>query len=301
MSRSSSRHHTTSTVSPNVQTIAMPEPLSGSARGWARTGTATPKTGVITSVPNSGSVALVVGMGDQCDARRQQLGSGRLDLDRPAPVGPGEADPVVGTGRGPLLELGLGDGGLEVDVPHGGRVGGVGLAPGQVAQEGALGHPPRPVVDGGVVERPVDREAHAAEHRFERALVLGRLALAQLEEVAPGDEALTLRVLGELEVGVVGERRVAADAEVVLHPALGGQAVVVPAHRVEDLAAAHAVEPGQRIDLDVAEHGAEVELTADRGRRRVDGVDLGPVLRAVEAVGVLRVPDGVPLGLETLE
>ena len=45
----------------------------------------------------------------------------------------------------------------------------------------------------------------------------------------------SLRGLGRRhEVGVVGEGRVAADPEVVLHPALGGQAVVVPAHRVED-------------------------------------------------------------------
>jgi len=31
-----------------------------------------------------------------------------------------------------------------------GRLGLVGLAPTQVAQEGALGHPPRTLVDGGV-------------------------------------------------------------------------------------------------------------------------------------------------------
>jgi hypothetical protein len=41
-------------VSPNVQIIAMPVPLSGSASGWATTGTSTPKSGVSTVVPNSG-------------------------------------------------------------------------------------------------------------------------------------------------------------------------------------------------------------------------------------------------------
>ena len=49
--RSSSRHHTTSVTSPKVQIMAMPEPLSGSARWWASTGTSTPKSGVCTVVP----------------------------------------------------------------------------------------------------------------------------------------------------------------------------------------------------------------------------------------------------------
>ena len=52
--RSSSRHQITSVVSPNVQIIAMPEPFSGSASSWARTGTSTPNSGVVTVVPNSG-------------------------------------------------------------------------------------------------------------------------------------------------------------------------------------------------------------------------------------------------------
>jgi len=50
----SSRHQVTSVRSPNVQHIAMPEPLSGSASGWASTGTSTPNTGVVTVEPNSG-------------------------------------------------------------------------------------------------------------------------------------------------------------------------------------------------------------------------------------------------------
>ena len=52
--RSSSRHHTTSVTSPKVQIIAMPVPLSFWARWCATTGTSTPKTGVVTVVPNSG-------------------------------------------------------------------------------------------------------------------------------------------------------------------------------------------------------------------------------------------------------
>ena len=49
--RSSSRHQTTSVTSPKVQIMAMPEPLSGSARWCASTGTSTPKSGVCTVVP----------------------------------------------------------------------------------------------------------------------------------------------------------------------------------------------------------------------------------------------------------
>ena len=52
--RDSSRHQTTSVVSPKVQIMAMPEPFSGSASSWASTGTRTPNSGVATSVPNSG-------------------------------------------------------------------------------------------------------------------------------------------------------------------------------------------------------------------------------------------------------
>ena len=52
--RLSSRHQVTSVMSPKVQIIAMPLPFSGSASGCARTGTRTPKSGVTTSVPNSG-------------------------------------------------------------------------------------------------------------------------------------------------------------------------------------------------------------------------------------------------------
>ena len=100
---------------------------------------------------------------------------------------------------------------------------------------------------------------------------------------------------------LVGQRGVAAHAVVVLHPPLGGQAVVVPADRVEDRAAAHAVEPGQRVDLDVAEHRAEVELAADRRGRCVDGVDLVAGAGRSKAVGRVGLPARVPSRLEAVE
>ena len=44
----SSRHQVTSVMSPKVQIMAMPEPLSGSASSWAWTSTSTPNSGVRT-------------------------------------------------------------------------------------------------------------------------------------------------------------------------------------------------------------------------------------------------------------
>ena len=76
---------------------------------------------------------------------------------------------------------------------------------------------------------------------------------------------------GRHEVGVEGEARVAADAEVVLHPALGGQPVVVPAHRVEDRLAPHPLEAGHRVGVGVREDVADVQRARHRGRRGVDG------------------------------
>ena len=50
----SSRHQVTSVRSPNVQHIAIPAPLSGSAAWWAITGISTPNTGEVTVLPNNG-------------------------------------------------------------------------------------------------------------------------------------------------------------------------------------------------------------------------------------------------------
>ena len=50
----------------------------------------------------------------------------------------------------------------------------VGLAAGQVAEEAPLRHPAGGLVDGGVEQRPVDRQAEPAEQVLEGLLVLGR-------------------------------------------------------------------------------------------------------------------------------
>ena len=123
------------------------------------------------------------------------------------------------------------------------------------------------VVDRLVGAGPVDRQPEATEQPLEGLFVLDRELDAQFDEVGSADgDRRTLAdgfrvagIVGGGEVGVVGQRRVAADTEVVLNTTFGGQAVVVPSHRVEDLAAGHALIPGDRVGVGVAEDVADVE------------------------------------------
>ncbi len=118
--------------------------------------------------------------------------------------------------------------------------------------------------------------------------------LAQLDEVAPARSAPGASgpawPAGS-KSRVVRQRRVAAHAVVVLHPALGGQAVVVPAHRVEDLLAAHPLEAGDQVGVGVARTRAR---RAARRTRSAAGCrsrrSSARVRGAVEAVGALLAP-----------
>ena len=257
--------------------MAMPVPFSGSASSWARTGTSTPNSGVVTVGAEQRLVALVVGVGDEGDARRDQLGPGGLDLV--TAVGLVEPEAVVGAGHLAVLELGLGDRRAEVDVPQRGRLDPVHLAAGQVAEKGELRHAGDVGADGAVEVRPVDRQADGGPKPPVLLLQLDGEGRAQLDEVGAGDgDRLLRRRVGGPEVGVVGERRVADDAVVELRAALDVEAVVVPAHRVEDLLAPHALVAGDGVGVGVGAHVADVQAAADGGRRRVDRVDLGRVL-----------------------
>ncbi len=255
-------------------------------------------------------VALVVGVGDQGHAGREQLGAGGLDEDLLAgAVGAGEADAVVGALAVAVLLLGLRDGGAIGDVPHGGGLGLVRLPGLEVLEEGALRGGAGVGVDRLVAVVPVHRQAQGAEDLLEGLLVHRGQLLAQLDEVAAGDRDL-VRGLGGLvraalhrgrEVRVVGERGIAAHPVVVLGAALGGQAIVVPAQRVEAVLAAHALVAHDHVGLRVAEDVADVQRARGRGRRGVDAEHLvtGGVL--VEGVELLLAPYAVPLLLEALE
>ena len=210
---------------------------------------------------------------------------------------------MVRAGGVAVLQLGLGDRGLVDDVPQGRGLGLVRLPAGQVTQERALAGGQRSVADRRVEPGPVDRQAEPAPQRLEDLHVGLDQPLAQLDEVAPADRLLLLRVglLRWREVGVVRQRRVAADAEEGLHPPLGRQAVVVPAHRIEHRLAAHALVARDQVGVGVAEDMADVQAAGHGRRRRVDAVDVRALVAAVEGVRALVLPAAGPGGLETLE
>ncbi len=251
-------------------------------------------------------VPLVVGMGDERHAGGEEFGSRGVDLDRVAPVGAGERDLVVGARTLAVLHLGLRDRGAEVDVPERRCLLAVGLAAGDVAQERPLAGTTRALVDGGVLVVPVDRQTEALEQVFEDLLVEFDQFVAELEEVRARDRngvVVLRRVAAErgfeaLDVVLAG---VAAHPVVVLDAALSGQAVVVPAHRVEDGLAAHALEAGDRVGVGVAEHVAHVQRPAHGGRRRVDGEHALAGDRRVEAIRAVGVPLGSPALLDAVE
>ena len=146
-------------------------------------------------------------------------------------------------------------------------------------------------------------QAELAPQGLEELLVLHDQLLAQRDEVGPvhRDLALGIGLLRRAEVGVVGERGVAAHPEVVLHATLGRQAVVVPAHRVEHGLAAHPLEARDDISVGVGEDVSDVERAAHGRRRRVDREDVGARAGPIEAVDPFRVPARHPLLLEPFE
>ena len=138
-------------------------------------------------------VALVVGMGHQRHACRQELRPSRLDVDGAADGAVAgasravstERDAVVGTRPIPVFQFCLRDRGAEGDVPQRRRLDLVRLAAFEVAQEGPLSDPLAPLVDRGVGHRPVHAEPELAPERFERMLVFRGQHMAQIDEVAP--------------------------------------------------------------------------------------------------------------------
>ncbi len=262
--------------------------------------------------PHQVAVALVVGMRDEGHVGGDELRPGRVDLHHRS-VRTVEGDPVHRARLLLVLELGLRHGGAERHVPQRRGLGLVRLAAGEVAQEGELRRAPRGLVDRPIGQRPVNGEPERAPERLELLLVLDGEPVAQLDEVAPRDRhlvgGLRARVVdalhGRHEALDVGQRGVAAHAVVVLHPSLGRQAVVVPAHRVEQVLAAHALEARGEVHVRVAEHVPDVQRARRRRRGRVDRVDRVAAGRerrlALEAVRALRLPDRRPLGFEAFE
>ena len=164
-------------------------PFSGSTSGCVSTGTRVPNSGVSTSLADEIALALVIGVGEQRHARRDQLWAGRLDQGvarvSVAAIGRVEAHAVHRSGALAVLELGLRDGRLEVDVPQRRRLELVGLTALEQAEERALGDPLGARPDRRVGHRPVDRQPERAPELLERLLVARRQAQAELDEVRP--------------------------------------------------------------------------------------------------------------------
>ena len=154
---------------------------------------------------------------------------------------------MVGAWGWSVFDFGLSDGGLEVDVPHGGEFGGVDVSALVEVEEGALGDGTAAVVDGGVFLVPVDGEAEAVEEFFVCLFVFGGDDVAEFDEVFAGDYELLVfgeieffAALADVEVWDVGDVGFGSDAEVVLDAAFGRESVVVPTHGVDDVPSGHA-------------------------------------------------------------
>ena len=248
------------------------------------------------------AVATVFGVGGHADAGRQQLGAGGGDGEGAVALLHAELDVVEGASLVAFLHLGLGHGRLEVHVPHGGCVAVVEVPLLPEVQEGELRERAGALADGLVELRPVDRQGHPTEQALEGLLVLGRDALAELDEVRARDQAR--RLLADLRGGgldleplLVPRVGVAAHVEVVLDAPLGGEPVVVPADGVVDVLAAHATVAGQHVGVRVGEDVADVEGARHRGGRGVDHEGLVPRAVRVPAVHAAALPLLVPAGL----
>lgn len=133
-------------------------------------------------------------------------------------------------------------------------------------------------------------------------------AFTQFDKVAPRDRYLVgcfdrfafSALVGRDEVGRVGQGGVAAHTIEVLYPPLCGQAVVIPAHGVEDLFAKHALEAGNDVCVGVGKHVTYVQGSGDGGRGSVDGENVGAAVFAVEGVGPRSRPGLVPFGFQTV-
>ena len=106
---------------------------------------------------------------------------------------------------------------------------------------------------------------------FEGLFVLGGQPCAQIDKVRARDgDRVLARFLRRHERRIVGQRRIAPHAEIVLDAAFGRKTVVVPAHRIEDGFAAHALIPRDHVGMRVRKHMPHVQRPADRRGRRID-------------------------------
>ncbi|CAB4797873.1 unannotated protein [freshwater metagenome] len=139
--------------------------------------------------------------------------------------------------------------------------------------------------------RPVNGQAQSTPNRFKDFLVFNGEVFAQFDEVTARDRDLLLAWFsGRGEVGVIGQRRIAAHAEIVLDPAFGRKSVVVPAHGVEHFETTHTLEAGDGVGVGVRKDVAHVQRPASGRWWRINGVHLIASSRAIEPVDTVGFP-----------
>ena len=138
-------------------------------------------------------------------------------------------------------------------------------------EERRLRGAPAVVVDRRVLQSPVDRQPELAPEAF----VCDRDACCFLQAQRPELRARRVRLV---------------DLVLLLDVALGREPVVVETHRIEDLAAPHALVADDELRLRVRHRVAHVQVRGGHvGRRRVDREDLAGGVR-VELVDPGRLP-----------
>src|SRR5689334_2937936 len=120
------------------------------------------------------------------------------------------------------------------------------------------------LADRRILLRPVDRKAETLPQRLERLLVLGGQTNAEVDEryaLELAGRQLACRVIGRFELRNVEGfgARLTPHMEVVLDAALGGQAVVIPSHRIKDVAPGHSLVARDDVGLGVAEDVTDVK------------------------------------------
>ena len=238
-------------------------------------------------------------MGGHANARRQEFWSRGRDREIRVASLNREFKMVVRAGQVLVDHFGLGHRTLKVDVPHGWRFVGVDFALVVQVEEGCLGDLATMIVDRLVFLLPIHRQRQPPPEFAVVLFVLVDEAVTGFDEVAPGNQTRRLLAifgarLFEFEVFFIGRMRVATHVIVVLHPALGREAVVVPTHRVVDIHAAHALVARHHVSVGIRKDMTDVQRTRRSRGRRVD--DEGFVARAIRvpAVNAAVFPFGDP-------
>ena len=255
-------------------------------------------------------VTLIVGVGNERNACAKKFRARGLDVNRFAVISAHKRQAVICAGHFAIFKFSLSNCTTEVDIPQHWSFCLVGLVACKVAKERALGNATTPIIDGRVSERPVNRKSERAEELFKCLFIFSGERVAQLDEVAAADLRRKFLLIflwtirhrcRRCEVGVVRQRGIALHAVVVLHPAFGGQAVVVPSHWIEDRFATHALVAGDGVGVGVTEDVADMERAAHGRGRSIDRVHAISGGGAIEGIGAVGVPGRAPAGLEALE